>query len=104
MILTVCQYGHSRSVAAARELHARGIDAVACGFGTAGEWFPLLCHAAEQIIIMDDTMMMAVPLQERHKVAVCHVGADTWSNPYNRELAALIRAKIDACLAHRVSS
>lgn len=98
MILTACHYGHSRSVCAARELHSRGIDAVACGLGTAGGWLPHLFEAADRIIIMDRDMISQIPREFWGKVRTCHVGPDKWSNPYNRELAELVRGEIEGCL------
>jgi len=95
MILTVCAYGHSRSVAAVRYFHGRNIDAIACGFQTAGAWFPVLCATATWIVIMDEDMMTVIPVAFRDKVRVCHVGRDRWSNPYNGELAALVKERLD---------
>ena len=98
MILTVCHYGHSRSVAAAMVLHRRGIPAIACGLGTAGPWLPTLFSSASKIVVMDRGMLVDIPEEFRDKAVACHVGPDRWSNPYNRELQALVEQEIEGCL------
>lgn len=88
--LCVCQYGHSRSVAMARALHAAGQDAIACGWQTAGSGLDHLCDWATDILVMDENYRPKILPTQQHKVKVLHVGHDVWANPYHPELYALV--------------
>ena len=99
-MLCVCQYGHSRSVALARALHARKVPAVACGVATAGSALATLTAWAEHVLLLDDALRGAIPVADVGKVISFHVGPDRWVNPYNAELAAILSAMIDERLAH----
>ena len=94
-VLCVCQYGHSRSVAACRAFHARGVPAVACGAGTAGSALGVVAEWADRICLLDDALIGAVPPAQRHKIVSLHVGPDRWVNPYNPELREVIETLID---------
>lgn len=89
-VLCVCQYGHSRSVALARALHARRIPAVACGWLTAGTGLAALAAWADRIAVLEPGYAAHVPADHRAKIIVIDVGPDRWSNPYHPELAALV--------------
>lgn len=89
--LCVCQYGHSRSVAMVRELHSRGLPAVACGWATAGTGLHWLSQWADVIFVMQAEFSQYVPEPYRHKVVAMDVGPDRWVNPYHPELAALVK-------------
>lgn len=93
--LCVCQYGHSRSVALARRLHSRHVPAIACGVATAGPWLPSLLGWASHVLLLDDALRGAIPVEHAAKVVSFHVGPDRWVNPYHPELAALLEAMID---------
>lgn len=94
-VLCVCQYGHSRSIAACRAFHARGVPAVACGVGTAGSALAVNAEWADRICLMDDYFVGAIPEPQRHKIVSLHVGPDRWVNPYHPELREMIEALID---------
>lgn len=93
--LCVCQYGHSRSVALARRLHARHVPAIAAGVGTAGPWFPQLCAWASHVLLLDDALRGSIPAEHAAKVVSFHVGPDRWVNPYHPELAELLERMVD---------
>lgn len=93
--LCVCQYGHSRSVALARRLHARHVPAIACGVSTAGPWLIPLTDWASHVLLLDDALRGAIPAAHGGKVVSFHVGPDRWVNPYHPELAALLETMID---------
>lgn len=101
-ILCLCQYGHSRSVALAREFHGRNIAAVAMGVGTAGPWLDAACEAATAICLLDDALIGAIAERHRHKVTSFHVGADRWVNPYHPELAAILRPMVSRFMEDRL--
>ena len=98
-ILCVCQHGHSRSVALAREFHKRGIPAVAMGVSTAGPAGEVLMREAAAICLLDDALRGAIPGGYGAKVDSFHVGPDRWVNPYNTELAGILSVMIDEKLA-----
>lgn len=98
-ILCVCQYGHSRSVALAREFHKRGIPAVAMGVSTAGPAGELLMQEAEVICLLDEALRGAIPSQYGRWIESFHVGPDRWVNPYNAELAGILSKMVDEKLA-----
>ena len=100
--LCLCTYGHSRSVALARELHSRKLFACAAGLATAPRgMLSALMRTADTIFVMDVRMVNHVPMIYRNKVSTaCAVGPDQWSNLYNQELAALVRAKFDEWARH----
>ena len=94
-ILCVCQYGHSRSVALARALHARSYDAVAAGTATAGAALPILAEEATDIFLLDDALRGYIPKEFQGKIVSFHVGPDRWVNPYHPELRAILDAMLD---------
>jgi hypothetical protein len=94
--LCVCQYGHSRSVALAREFHKRGFNAVAVGVGTAGkEAIAALSEQAIRICVLEPHYENAIPVEDRNRVWVFNVGRDKWSNPYSPELAGILSKMLD---------
>jgi hypothetical protein len=100
--LCICQYGHSRSVALARRFHHRGIEAVACGAGTAKSAIEPLANWAETICILDHGFGLVVPKQFLFKITEYFiVGPDRWSNPYHPELNDLLDMKVEAFLKER---
>lgn len=86
--LCVCQYGHSRSVAMCRALHALKHEAVAAGLGTAPNAIPVIAKWADLIIVMEGWMVAQLP-PGWTPVVVCDVGPDVWSNPYHPQLREL---------------
>lgn len=94
-ILCVCQYGHSRSVALCRVLHARKFNAVAVGVGTAGGALAVLAAWADAICVLEPHFGQAVPDDCKHKIRVFNVGPDQWSNPYHPELIKLLEGMAD---------
>lgn len=95
MILCVCKYGHSRSAAAVRLLHRRGMEAVAIGWHTSPETLKQLATLADTIIVMQGIYREYIPFQHRLKVIVMDVGSDIWRNPYDDELCAKLQPMID---------
>ena len=91
--LCICHYGHSRSVALCRVLHAKGFQAVAAGLYTGSEAFPVLSEWADKILIM--VVGVPIPEEHQHKIVDFYIGADKWSNPYNQELLALLKDKVE---------
>lgn len=89
-LLCVCQYGHSRSVALARALHARGYSAVAAGTATAGAALAVLAEEAERILLLDEALRGAIPPKYHDKIISFHVGPDKWVNPYHPELRMIL--------------
>lgn len=94
-LLCVCQYGHSRSVALARQLHGRKVAAIACGVATAGPWLFPLCDWASHVLLLDDALRGAIPAASVSKIVSFNVGPDRWVNPYHPELADLLAKMID---------
>lgn len=96
LFLCVCQYGHSRSVALAREFHKRGYNAVAVGVGTAGKKaIEALSEHATRICLLEPHYENAIPPEDRSRVWVFNVGRDKWSNPYHPELASILSSMMD---------
>lgn len=93
--LCVCQYGHSRSVALCRALHARNMRAVAAGTATAGIALALLAEESQSIFLLDDSLRDKIPKEYQHKIVSFHVGADRWVNPYHPELRDILDKKLD---------
>jgi len=98
-VLCVCQYGHSRSVALARELHSRGVVAVACGVATAGSGLRRLAEWATHVALLDDALRGSIPAEAVSKLVSFHVGPDRWVNPYHPELRSILADMVDARLA-----
>lgn len=89
--LCVCRYGHSRSVALSRVLHANGHEAAAVGHFTSPSALAALAGWADVIAVLDRDMLAAVPPEHRHKATThFHVGHDVWVNPYHPELGKLL--------------
>jgi len=95
MILCVCKYGHSRSVAATRLLHRHGLEAIACGWHTNPKLLLQLCDMADRIIVLEASYRAYIPLHHWEKLSICDVGADKWRNPYDDELIELLKPMID---------
>jgi hypothetical protein len=94
--LCICQYGHSRSGAAVRVLHARGHEAVAAGFGTSPSALPALCAWADKIVVMSPEITTHVPPGYRDRVVVFNVGPDRYgAGPWNPELLKMIERMAD---------
>jgi predicted protein tyrosine phosphatase len=93
--LCVCQYGHSRSVAAVRVLHQDGMQAVAAGHETAGDTaLTVLSSWADVIFLMTPDDRHRIPADQQHKIDTSFdVGPDRWSNPYNTELLDLLTSR-----------
>jgi hypothetical protein len=95
-ILTVCQYGHCRSVALARVVRKANngsdpVEVVAVGWQTCGEAaLRLLCGWADHIFILQGAYMDHIPPTHREKVVVFDVGPDVWANPYHPDLYGLL--------------
>lgn len=87
--LCVCQWGHSRSVAMVRALHAKGHSALATGVQSGGDAIPLLSQWADKIIVMQPHFAESILIQYRHKIEICDVGPDRWVNPYHPELGQI---------------
>lgn len=96
--LCICQYGHSRSVALAREFHRRGLVAVAMGHGTGGDAIVPLSEWADVICLMTPDFAFRVPDNQRHKIVNFDIGPDRWSNPYNQELAGILKERVQKFL------
>ena len=94
LYLCVCQYGHSRSVALCRVLHAKGQQAIAVGLGTAPYWLPFLSRDADKILILESQYRKHIPVEYREKVIDFHVGPDVWSNPYDKALYTLLEQMV----------
>lgn len=89
--LCVCHYGHSRSVALTRVLHALKQEAVAVGYGTAKSSIPYIGAWADRILWLEDSVRLYVEqLGFGHKLINFNVGPDVWSNPYSTELLFLL--------------
>jgi hypothetical protein len=91
-ILTVCQYGHCRSVALARVVRKANVgtdpvEVVAVGWQTCGDVaLRLLCGWADHICILQGAYMGHIPPTHREKIVVFDVGPDVWTNPYHPDL------------------
>ena len=100
--LCICHYGHSRSVALARVLHARGYPAVAIGHATSADAVRALAEWADVICPLDVGHDSHVPTHLRAKVThAFQVGPDRWSNPYNTDLLKLLDGKAESFLTVR---
>lgn len=98
--LCICQYGHSRSVALTRVLHGKKIPAVAAGWTTSGNAIESLAEWADVIALMTPEGLHTIPLAHRAKVVNdFDIGPDRWSNPYNQELLAILKTRVDAFLS-----
>lgn len=100
--LCICQYGHSRSVALCRVLHGKGFPAVAAGFGTSGDAIAVLSEWADVVALMTPEGVYQIPTEQRHKITKAfEIGPDKWSNPYNQELLAILKEKVETFLNER---
>lgn len=100
--LCICQYGHSRSVALCRVLHGKAIPAVAAGYSTSGDAIDTLAEWADVIALMTPEAMNRIPKEYQEKVTLhFNIGPDKWSNPYNQELLAILKDKVDFFLRDR---
>jgi hypothetical protein len=93
--LCLCHYGHSRSVALCRVLHARGHEAVPVGVGTSPSAIPRLCLWADKVVCLQEGFAKHVPPGFAGKVVIMDVGPDRWSNPYNQDLQKVLGKMCD---------
>lgn len=94
LYLCVCQYGHSRSVALCRVLHAKGQQAIAVGWYTTPQWLPYLCRTADKILLLESHYINLIPKEQQYKIIDFHIGPDVWSNPYNKDLFTLLEQMV----------
>ena len=90
----VCHYGHSRSAALAQVLHAQSHEAVCAGIGTSPSSLNPLSSWADKIIVLQEYMANHINPEFLHKTFIIDIGPDVWSNPYNKELKAMLLEKI----------
>lgn len=99
--LCICAYGHSRSVALTRVLHARGHEAVAVGHLTSPDALRALSAWADKILTLETSFLWFVPEHFRMKIVDFHVGPDRWSNPYHPELYQLLGGMVEKRLGYK---
>ena len=91
-ILTVCQRGNCRSVAAAYILKDRlgSWDTIAMGIQTASdETQDMLFLWADRIIVCaGEDIFLQIPEKFKHKTYWANIGNDIWRNPMNEYLQA----------------
>lgn len=87
-ILTICEFGNSRSVGCAFLLKAKyHKDAIACGIcSTSPETFDMLCNWADNIIITFAPIARDINEKYKNKVLIWDVGADRYWTPPSKEL------------------
>lgn len=87
-ILTICEYGNSRSVGLAFLLKTKyGREAIACGIlCTSPDTFDMLCNWADNIIITYAPIEGSINDKYKHKVLVWDVGHDRYFIPPVKEL------------------
>lgn len=91
-ILTMCGYGHNRSVAAAYILsHDQGHETVAVGHRHGQELRAYLYAWADRIVVMEPHYARYVPAAYAGKVRVCNVGPDVYGDPRNVTLSNHIK-------------
>lgn len=95
-ILTICQGGHVRSVAAKYLLRYKyGHDVIACGWeGNTDETRDMLCQWAEYIVIMQGEFKKYIDPMYHGKLFAYDVGRDRFGNPFHPELQAMIDGMI----------
>lgn len=91
-ILTMCQGGNSRSVAAGYLLkYFYGMDAVAIGWEkNSQETLDMMMNWADAIIVMQEEFLEYVPDAYDYKLYVLDVGPDKWFNSFNPELLQIV--------------
>jgi len=89
-ILTVCQGGHVRSVAAKYILKYRyGHDVLACGWeSNTPETREMLCEWADYIVIMQAAFKQFIAPKYHGKLFAYDVGEDRYGNPFHPDLQA----------------
>lgn len=89
--LCVCEGGTVRSVAMSYMLkYSFGQDALACSWAkNSTETMKILCEWSDRIIPMQAKFALYIPEEHKHKIKICDVGTDRWSNPLNQELVNL---------------
>lgn len=99
-VLTICEYGNSRSVGAAYLLKQDwGRDALACGICvTSPETFEMLCNWADTIIVTFAPIEKDINEKFRHKVVVWDVGFDRYFVPPPEELLKQYREYYNSSL------
>lgn len=95
-VLTMCQGGNSRSVAAGFLLKYKyNIDAIACSWEkNSPSTLKMLMEWADKIIIMQEEMRQRVFPEYHSKLIVIDVGPDIWCNGLHQDLLQ----KVDAHL------
>lgn len=91
-VLTICQGGNSRSVAAGFILKYKyRVDAIAASWEcNSPSTLALLMSWADYIIVMREDFQKHVPEYYAHKVRVADVGHDRWQNGLHPELLQLV--------------
>ena len=91
-VLTVCQGGNSRSVAAGFLLKYKYlVDAMACSWErNAPETIWMLCDWADTIILMSAEFVERIPQEFADKIKIAEVGHDRWCNGLHPELLKLV--------------
>ena len=87
-VLTMCQGGNSRSVAAGFLLKYKyNIDAIACSWEkNSPSTLKMLMEWADKIIVMQEHMRQYVLPEYQQKIIVIDVGPDIWCNGLHTEL------------------
>jgi protein-tyrosine-phosphatase len=95
-ILTMCQGGHVRSVAAKYLLKYKyGHDVIACGWESNSEATrDMLCAWADYIVIMQTEFKQFIPSQYHSKLFAYDVGPDHYGNPFHPALQRSIDSMI----------
>ena|SRR6266849_8400722 len=101
-ILTVCERGNIRSVAAGYLLKdirkPMGYDVLACGIKTATpETFKMLAKWADKILVVaDEAVYNLMPERFKDKTIHCNIGKDVWGNPIDANLLKIVTKELDA--------
>lgn len=86
-ILTICEWGNSRSVGLAFMLKQKNYDALAVGIcAAAPETFDMLCNWADNIIVTFAPITPFIPEKYKDKVLTWDVGFDRYFIPPVNEL------------------
>ncbi len=94
--LTICRYGHARSVALARAFHERGHYAVACDIQTNGSAIDVLSDWADVICVLESGFAEHVRTEYQDKVTKhFDIGRDIWGSPTHDALLMLVRRLAD---------
>lgn len=86
-ILTICEYGNSRSVALSFILKGMGKESIACGMtASSHETFMMLCNWADTIIVTFEPLAKHILPEFHHKLKIWDVGVDKYFMGYAPEL------------------